>query len=79
MCINKAALVLSILTQAVNQFYSGGQQQQIEQWLTLTQISPQAWGFCWDLLSPQKVWPHPLSHDYVIKFDILSPSILKWN
>lgn len=55
MCINKAALVLSILTQAVNQFYSGGQQQQIEQWLTLTQISPQAWGFCWDLLSPQKV------------------------
>uniref|UniRef100_K1QJI9 Importin-13 n=1 Tax=Magallana gigas TaxID=29159 RepID=K1QJI9_MAGGI len=41
-------------TQAVNQFYSGGQQQQIEQWLTLTQISPQAWGFCWDLLSPQK-------------------------
>lgn len=47
-------LSASCIEQAVNQFYSGGQQQQIEQWLTLTQISPQAWGFCWDLLSPQK-------------------------
>uniref|UniRef100_A0A8W8JWB7 Importin-13 n=1 Tax=Magallana gigas TaxID=29159 RepID=A0A8W8JWB7_MAGGI len=47
-------LSASCIEQAVNQFYSGGQQQQIEQWLTLTQISPQAWGFCWDLLSPEK-------------------------
>ncbi|XP_078316554.1 importin-13-like [Crassostrea virginica] len=49
-------LSASCIEQVVHQFYqnAGGQQPQIQQWLTLSQISPEAWSFCWDLLSPEK-------------------------
>ncbi|XP_062578604.1 importin-13-like [Saccostrea cucullata] len=50
-------LSASCVEQAVHQFYQNAgsqQQQQIQQWLTLTQISPEAWSFCWELLSPEK-------------------------
>ncbi|XP_048762818.2 importin-13-like [Ostrea edulis] len=50
-------LSASCVEQAVHQFYQnagGQQQQQIQQWLTLTQISPEAWRFCWELLSSEK-------------------------
>ncbi|TRY79407.1 hypothetical protein TCAL_07050 [Tigriopus californicus] len=40
----------------VLQFYqqSGTNQQQNHEWLTRAQMSPQAWEFAWDLVTPQK-------------------------
>lgn len=45
------------LERAVCQFYQSGTtaQAQAHQWLTAAKISPQAWGFVWELLQPQKV------------------------
>lgn len=45
------------LERAVCQFYQSDTttQAQAHQWLTAAKISPQAWGFVWELLQPQKV------------------------
>ncbi|XP_052776620.1 importin-13-like [Mya arenaria] len=40
---------------AVNNFYcNASMQQEVHRWLTAAQVSPQAWSFCWNLLSPEK-------------------------
>lgn len=41
---------------AVLQFYQNSATQETHKWLTLAQLSPQAWSFCWDLITPDK--PH---------------------
>lgn len=40
--------------QAVLQFYQSSATQETHQWLTLAQISPQAWNFSWELIQPEK-------------------------
>uniref|UniRef100_A0A2C9LA12 Importin-13 n=1 Tax=Biomphalaria glabrata TaxID=6526 RepID=A0A2C9LA12_BIOGL len=41
--------------QAVKQFYlNPSLQSEVHFWLTGAQISPDAWSFCWDLMSPNK-------------------------
>jgi len=44
----------SNVERAVLQFYQSGATQETHKWLTLAQLSPQAWSFCWDLISPSK-------------------------
>ena len=40
---------------AVLQFYqSSATSQETHKWLTLAQLSPQAWNFCWDLIHQDK-------------------------
>ena len=39
---------------AVLQFYQSGASQETHKWLTLAQLSPLAWTFCWDLIQPDK-------------------------
>ena len=41
---------------AVLQFYRSGATQETHKWLTLAQLSPQAWQFCWQLIAADK--PH---------------------
>ena len=41
---------------AVLQFYRSQATQETHKWLTLAQLSPQAWSFCWELIAPAK--PH---------------------
>jgi len=40
--------------QAVLQFYRSSATQEAHQWLTLAQLSPQAWSFSWELIVPDK-------------------------
>lgn len=40
--------------QAVLQFYRNSATQEAHQWLTLAQLSPQAWNFSWDLINQEK-------------------------
>jgi hypothetical protein len=42
---------------AVTQFYMANSsfQAQAHQWLVAAQVSPQAWSFVWELLTPGKV------------------------
>ena len=41
---------------AVLQFYQSraGAEQETHKWLTLAQLLPQAWNFCWDLIQQDK-------------------------
>ena len=39
---------------AVLQFYQNSASQETHKWLTLAQLSPLAWTFCWDLIQPDK-------------------------
>lgn len=40
---------------AVQNFYCNAEvQQEVHRWLTAAQVSPAAWSFCWQLLSPDK-------------------------
>lgn len=47
-------LTSSNVEQAVLQFYQSSATQETHKWLTLAQLSPQAWSFCWDLITPDK-------------------------
>ena len=39
---------------AVLQFFQNSASQETHKWLTLAQLSPQAWNFCWDLIQQDK-------------------------
>ncbi|XP_055715027.1 importin-13, partial [Phlebotomus papatasi] len=47
---------IKVLEEAVVLFYrsESSQQASAHQWLSQAQLSPQAWQFCWELMSPEK-------------------------
>lgn len=52
------ALILSSCFQALHQLYYDPDIENknlAQKWLMQAQVSPQAWQFCWALLSPEKV------------------------